>query len=66
MSSCKYKVEQNGKVLGHFVGHSFQDAIQRALEAHSNYNNNIDENQSFTLTRGSNTYVAFLDGRKVE
>lgn len=64
MSSCKYRIEQNGTVLGHFAGHSFQEAIRKALDVHSKYNNHFDENQPFFLTRGSKTYKVYADGRE--
>lgn len=65
MACKKYKVKQGDKVLGHFTGHSFQEAYQKAIDTQNKYGNHFNENEPFYLFRGSNKYKVYLDGREV-
>lgn len=64
MSSTKYRIEQGNKVLGHFSGHTLQEAVQKAINNQKKYGNLFDEAEPFLLTRGSKTYNVFADGKE--
>lgn len=64
MPSIKYRVEQGNRVLGHFSGHTLQEAVQKAINKQKKYGNLFNETEPFFLARGSKTYVVFMDGRE--
>ena len=65
MSSRKYRVEQNNKVLGHFSGHTLEEACQKAVDNQSKYGNHFDITKPFYLFRGSNKYSCYLNKQEV-
>ena len=60
MSTCKYKVEQDGLFLGHHSGNTLQKVVQKAVEKYGPFCV-IDVNKPFTLTRGFKIYQVYLE-----
>ena len=49
----KFRVSVDGKFLGHYTGHTPQDAIQKAIKANYVYHKaEIDNCKQFELKRG--------------
>ena len=64
MPSIKYRVEQGNRVLGHFSGHTPQEAVRKAINNQKKYGNLFNEAEPFLLVRGSKIYNTFADGRE--
>lgn len=52
----KYKIEQNGQFLGHHMGHTPKEAIDKMLKSSYAECYNVDKHGLFNLTCGQHSY----------
>ena len=61
--SNKFRVSVDGKFLGHYTGHTPQDAIQKAIKANYIYHKDkIDNCKEFELQRGNQAMFIAREG----
>lgn len=63
MSSCKYRVEQNGHFLGHHSGRNLKVIIDKAVDRYGRFYP-IDTNSMFTLSRGQRVLQVDINGQE--